>query len=142
MPIIDDLEIISPMKCRMLARTGPNNRQRPMTNDEIIARARNEGFSLSRASVAKFSRLTSWETITIKKARAWIVGTGIDPLCRRTRKITRNLFRDGRKLVYLQNATTSQKSMIDRILISEASRPNGQASSPNGLASTYPKSIE
>lgn len=142
MPTLDDLKSISPQKCRFLARTGPNNRQRPMTNDEIVARARNGGFSLSRASVAKFSQLTSWDSMTIEKAKAWIIGTGIDPLCCKTRKITLNLFRGSEKISFMRNATPVQKGMLDRILLSEASRPDGQTSSPNGHVAAYPKSIE
>jgi hypothetical protein len=141
MTSLEGLKKISPQQCRLLARTGPNNRQRPMTNDEIIARAARDGFSLSRASAAKFSRLDDWDSMTLKKVKAWIVGTGIDPMNKKTLRQLRNLISKRSKLVYQKNATTSQKLMIDRILLSESSRSSGQVHPPNGLASLNHKAV-
>lgn len=136
--LLETINRVPPKTCRLLARVGPNNRQRPMTNDEIIARAVAAGFTMSRGTAAKLSQLDRWDRVTATKMQAWISGTGIDPLnCRRHKKF---MVRPDVRLKYMENGTSAQRRMIDRILPKyKASRPNGQACPPNGQIPSQPK---
>jgi len=72
-PLDKKLERFPPLVCRLLARAGPKNSQRPLTDAEISAVS-----GIPLAKVISMSWLTSWDDVTCKDMLDFSKGCGVD----------------------------------------------------------------
>lgn len=105
-----------PDMCRFLARTGPRNHQRPLTNREIASRS-----GLGVGTISKLSQLKSWATVTVSTYEAYIKGCGVNPLCGRSQR--QFVKRPDTKLAYQDRGSAAQKKMFRRIVESRITAP-------------------
>lgn len=72
-PIEKKLSQFPPIVCRLLARTGPKGRQRPMTDEEI---AKASGLPVS--TVISLSWMTSWNDVSCGNMLRFSKACGVD----------------------------------------------------------------
>ena len=72
-PLHTKLSRFPPLVCRLLARTGPKNKQSPLS-DTVIAKC--SGMTVSK--VASLSWLTSWDDVTCSDMLAFSRGCGVN----------------------------------------------------------------
>lgn len=107
MTFLERINLVPPQRCRLCARK--ENGSKLMTNDDIA-----KASGLARSTVAKLSKLKSWNSVKAETIEAFTRGCGIDPLAPSRR-------RDGRliaagRLTFIRNSAPSQRRMFDRIL--------------------------
>jgi hypothetical protein len=114
MTILEKLNSVPPIFCRLVART--KNGRRGLTTSEL-----EKASGLSRTTVKELSFRTTWNNVTVEVAHKFMSACGVNPLAaRRQREFARR-----RKLVHVEQATGAQKRMYDRIesvIVAEAEK--------------------
>jgi len=72
------LSTFPPVVCRLLARTGPKGRQRPMTDAEIQAVTDVNGYCLNMGEIIATSWLTSWDGVPCKTMLTFSTACGVN----------------------------------------------------------------
>lgn len=109
MELLNKINRTPPKLCRLFAREGPANNQRPMSDREI---ARKSG--LAHSTIVRLSKMDHWDGITFSTYQAFTHACRVDPMNAHGHRL---LFRrKDVRLVYMKNATPQQQRMFDRIL--------------------------
>lgn len=116
---LEQLQRIPPKLLRIFALTGSNNRYLRLKTREQIA---HDG-GLAPSTVAKVSRLSSWDSLRLCTIKAFIKGCGVSPFDRvKIRGRVRLYSRHDRTRQFLLNSTVDQRKMVKRTLDSLRSR--------------------
>jgi hypothetical protein len=104
---------IPPWFCRLVARKGNTNANKPMTKREI---ARVSG--LAESTIQQLSHMRNWNRVTMLTVQRFSLGCGVDL----RHPWPHILFFRKRACIYMKRATKQQRAMYDAFLAEHANR--------------------